>query len=136
MNKEQFNIGQSDPELPEIVKDAKQNHGGMIVPDDFFVSFEKKMNAIIDAEVLTHQPVLSTREEAPSIRNRWIGVAAAAMAIAVIGAAFHFDWFSTQIPEQQGLIATVDETDVLDPSEDVYYTSLSDYEVYDLICGL
>ena len=126
MNKEQFKINLSDPEIPAEVRDASRNHGGMTVPEGFFSQFEQKMNAVIDAA-----------EEPAQNYRQWIGIAAAVVALLVIGAAFQFDWLGTTI-EQQDYIA---ETDVvtdeeLDPTQDIYYTSLSDYEVYDLICGI
>lgn len=126
MNKEQFKINLSDPEIPAEVRDASRNHGGMTVPEGFFSQFEQKMNAVID-----------TAEEPAQNYRQWIGIAAAVVALLVIGAAFQFDWLGTTI-EQQDYIA---ETDVvtdeeLDPTQDIYYTSLSDYEVYDLICGI
>lgn len=138
MNKEQFKIGVNDPELPEEVKKATQNHGGMTVPDDFFVQFERKMNAVIDAEVMKNQTNSDNRTAIFAGYRKWSAIAAAVLVVILIGAAFQFDWFTPSDVNQPGLMANTEysEEEELNPATDIYYTSLSDYEVYDLICGL
>ena len=48
MKDNKLHIFMEDPELPKQLKDARRNHGGMTVPEDFFAQFERKMNAVID----------------------------------------------------------------------------------------
>ncbi len=138
MNKEQFNIGLNDPVLPEEVKKATQNHGGMTVPDDFFMQFERKMNAVIDAEVMKNQSNPDTHISIFTGYRKWSSIAAAVLVVLLIGAAFQFNWFTPDSVDHTGFIANAENTEEeeLNPANDIYYTSLSDYEVYDLICGL
>lgn len=139
MNKEQFNIGLNDPELPQIVKDASKNHGGMTVPENFFADFEQKMNKAIDAEAnLNIGTVLTTSRNTTSLSKRWSIAAAVVAVIAVIGVAFQFNWVENQLTEPENFIADVasEAEEEINPADDIYYTSLSDYEVYDLICGI
>ena len=51
MKDNKLHIFMEDPELPKQLKDARRNHGGMTVPEDFFAQFERKMNAVIDADL-------------------------------------------------------------------------------------
>lgn len=142
MNQEQFKLGEADPQLPREAQEAGKNHMGMTVPADFFQQFERKMNAVIDAEVNVERThtinTQSSQKSVPQIGRRWISIAAGVVVLAVIGMALQFNWFGTQIIEQQNLLveASSSAEEELNPAEDIYYTSLSDYEVYDLICGL
>lgn len=142
MNQEQFKLGEADPQLPREAQEAGKNHMGMTVPADFFQQFERKMNAVIDAEVNVERTHTinsqSPQKSVPQIGRRWISIAAGVVVLAVIGMALQFNWFDTQIIEQQNLLveAASSAEEELNPAEDIYYTSLSDYEVYDLICGL
>lgn len=138
MNKEQFNIGLNDPELPQVVKDASRNHGGMTVPKDFFSEFEKSMNEAIDAQSKVEIIPAPVSKSAALSHKRWAIAAAAVAVIAVIGVAFQFNWVENQLTESQDIMANAVSSveEELNPSEDIYYTSLSDYEVYDLICGI
>lgn len=142
MNKEQFNINIADPELPKAAREAARNHGGMTVPEGFFEQFERKMNAVIDAENLLHesQPAIQPVAKPSgthSIGRSWIAAAAAVAVVLVVGIFYQFNRIEDKII-QSGIMAEAEspEEELLNPMEDVYYTSLSDYEVYDLICGL
>ena len=137
MNQEQFKIGEGDPQLPKEVKDACQNHMGMTVPEDFFAQFERKMNAVIDAAALAdNTPQTTPTPRTFQLSRRWLSIAASVVLLVVIGLAFQFD--CSKIIDQQGLMAEAPTPteEELNPADDIYYTSLSDYEVYDLICGL
>lgn len=140
MNTEQFKITQADPELPKELMDARRNHGGMTVPDGFFAQFEQKMNAVIDADIQVKsatETVATESGKVVSMRNRWAGIAAAAVVLFAISMAFQFDWLGDKLTSDQDAIAANPEMeDEYDPAEDVFYASLSDYEVYDLICGI
>lgn len=142
MNQEQFKLGEADPQLPREAQEAGKNHMGMTVPADFFQQFERKMNAVIDAEVNVERTHTinsqSPQKSVPQIGRRWISIAAGVVVLAAIGMALQFNWFGTQIIEHQNLLveAASSAEEELNPAEDIYYTSLSDYEVYDLICGL
>lgn len=140
MNTEQFKITQADPELPKELKDARRNHGGMTVPDDFFTQFEQKMNAVIDADIQVKKATETAAKEkgnVVSMRNRWTSIAAVAVVLLAIGMAFQFDWLGHKLTsEQEDIAANAEVEDDYDPAEDVFYASLSDYEVYDMICGL
>ena len=130
MNNEQFTITPADPELPQVLKDARRNHGGMTVPDGFFAQFEQKMNAVIDAEVQMQQATAAAEKQAkvvPMQHRRWAGIAAAAVVLVAIGMAFQFDWLGNKLTTGTDLTASVAE-DAFDPAEDVFYaSSLSDY---------
>ena len=74
-----------DPQLPSQLKDARRNNAGMTVPTDFFAQFERKMNAVIDADVTARQ----ASEPQPALRpqttvfswRKWVSVAAAVVLI-------------------------------------------------------
>ena len=110
------------------------------VPADFFAQFEKKMNAVIDADIQVKsatETVATESGKVVSMRNRWAGIAAAAVVLFAISMAFQFDWLGDKLTSDQDAIAANPEMeDEYDPAEDVFYASLSDYEVYDLICGI
>lgn len=139
MNTEQFTIKQADPELPEVVKRASQNHGGMTVPADFFAQFEQKMNAVIDTEVLASQPAIepAAAKRTTTMTRRWAGIAAAVALVVAVTAAIQINWSAPDTPPEPEVMAETITSDYDDQSaEEQYYATLSDYEVYDIIYGI
>ena len=98
MKDNKLHIFMEDPELPKQLKDARRNHGGMTVPEDFFAQFERKMNAVIDADIAAKEA-----EKKPSIKvesqqsvlspKRWIKVAAMVAMVVAVGLAIQFKWY-------------------------------------------
>jgi len=140
-----------DPELPKQLKDARRNHGGMTVPEDFFAQFERKMNAVIDADVAAREagtkPAVQTERPARVLRpSRWIRVAAMVALVVAVGLAYQFmrvgnDKIDTgnvgQLADFEQMSAEqLEEIDIPEQIEDVLMASTSDYDAYDIYCGL
>ena len=140
-----------DPELPKQLKDARRNHGGMTVPDDFFAQFERKMNLIIDADIAMKEaevsPSIKVEKRQPVLRpKRWIKVAAMVALVVAVGLAMQFKWFgNNQIdPENINQLAgieqvagdDIDKMEIPEQVEDLLMVSTSDYDAYDIYCGL
>ena len=140
---------EKDPQLPEMLRDAKRNHGGQTVPADFFAQFEKKMNAVIDADVLMKEAEKKVAQ--PQIqwyrqRRTWMGLAASFVLIIVVGAAMHFDRIGHLLQDQQDVsqLADVNEDEeffdpdmeLMDSVEDSYLASINDYELYEYYCEI
>jgi len=151
MKDDKLHIFMEDPELPKQLKDARRNHGGMKVPEDFFAQFEQKMNDVIDADIAAKKA-----EKTPSIKSdadssvfapkRWIKVAAMVAFVVAVGLAIQFKWFgnnkidSNQIHQIANVEQTVgeelDEIEIPEQIEDVLMASTNDYDAYDIYCGL
>ena len=151
MKDNKLHIFMEDPELPKQLKDARRNHGGMTVPEDFFVQFERKMNAVIDAEIAAKEA-----EKTPSIKGetnqtvlrpkRWIKVAAMVALVVAVGLALQFKWFGhsqidsnnvTQLVSvEQSMGDEMEKIEIPEQIEDVLMVSTSDYDAYDIYCGL
>lgn len=140
---------EKDPQLPEMLRDAKRNHGGQTVPADFFAQFEKKMNAVIDADVLmkeAEKKVAQPQIQWYSKRRTWMGLAASFVLIIVVGAAMHFDRIGHLLQDQQDVsqLADVNEDEeffdpdmeLMDSVEDSYLASTNDYELYEYYCEI
>lgn len=140
---------EKDPQLPEMLRDAKRNHGGQTVPADFFAQFEKKMNAVIDADVLMKET--EKKVEMPQIqwyrqRRTWMGLAASFALIVVVGIAMHVDHMGHKLQQQQDVsqFASVDEAEdffdqdpeFMDTVEESYLASTNDYELYEYYCEI
>lgn len=142
-----------DPELPASLRDAKRNQGGMTVPEDFFAQFERKMNLVIDAEVLAKQategPVLKpqTQPAARVIRpKRWIAIAASVIVVVALGIGWQFMGQETQVNahhvdglatiNRESLQQQLENIELPDQMADEVMASMSDYEIYDLYCDL
>lgn len=140
---------EKDLQLPEMLRDAKRNHGGQTVPADFFAQFEKKMNAVIDADVLMKETV--KKVEMPQIqwyrqRRTWMGLAASFALIVVVGIAMHVDHMGHKLQQQQDVsqFASVDEAEdffdqdpeFMDTVEESYLASTNDYELYEYYCEI
>lgn len=140
---------EKDPQLPEMLRDAKRNHGGQTVPADFFAQFEKKMNAVIDADVLMKDT--EKKIEMPQIqwyrqRRTWMGLAASFALIVVVGIAMHVDHMGNKLQQQQDVtqFASVDEAEdffdqdpeFMDTVEESYLASTNDYELYEYYCEI
>ena len=137
-----------DPELPKQLKDARRNHGGMTVPEDFFAQFERKMNAVIDADIAAKEA-----EKKPSIKvenqqsvlspKRWIKIAAMVVAV---GLAIQFKWFGQNQIDSNNVnqLVNIEQTsseemekiEIPEQIEDVLMVSTNDYDAYDIYCGL
>lgn len=140
----QFNL--QEPELPESLKDARRNHVGMTVPEDFFAQFEKKMNAVIDAEELTRKaaesPAIRRPETAVLRPKRWIAVAASVVVIVAVGITWQFNNQSVKISEEtiDGFAALageqIENIELPDQVADEVMASVSDYDVFDLYCDI
>jgi len=144
----QFSL--QDPELPSRLKDARKNHGGMTVPEDFFAQFEKKMNAVIDAEQLVQKrgesPVLQPKKASALNPRRWMNVAAAVVLVVGVALLFQYMRSGSQLDEASShALASMDadriemQLDAIELPEQVadeVLTSVSDYEVFDIYCDL
>lgn len=151
MKEEMKKVRLEDPQLPSALKEARRNHGGMTVPEDFFAQFEQKVNAMIDAEISSQKS-----SELPSLqpqivhkdRSRvWISVAASVVIAVAIGLAWQFVDFSnneTQEIQSVSLFAELENEAVNDgqaielPEEvsDEMMASASDYEIFDIYCDI
>lgn len=151
MKEEMKKVRLEDPQLPSALKEARRNHGGMTVPEDFFAQFEQKVNAMIDAEISSQKS-----SELPSLqpqivhkdRSRvWISVAASVVIAVAIGLAWQFVDFSnneTQEIQPVSLFAELENEAVNDgqaielPEEvsDEMMASASDYEIFDIYCDI
>lgn len=151
MKDEKLHIFMEDPELPRQLKDARRNHGGMKVPENFFAQFEQKMNAVIDADIAAKEaaktPSIQPEENYSIFRpKRWMKVAAMVALVVAVGLAIQLDWFGKNKidPEQVNHIANVEQTvgeemdkiEITEQIEDALVASTSDYDVYDIYCGL
>lgn len=151
MKEEMKKVRLEDPQLPSALKEARRNHGGMTVPEDFFAQFEQKVNAMIDAEISSQKS-----SELPSLqpqivhkdRSRvWISMAASVVIAVAIGLAWQFVDFSnneTQEIQSVSLFAELENEAVNDgqaielPEEvsDEMMASASDYEIFDIYCDI
>lgn len=151
MKEEMKKVRLEDPQLPSALKEARRNHGGMTVPEDFFAQFEQKVNAMIDAEISSQKS-----SELPSLqpqivhkdRSRvWISMAASVVIAVAIGLAWQFVDFSnneTQEIQPVSLFAELENETVNDgqaielPEEvsDEMMASASDYEIFDIYCDI
>ncbi len=150
MKDDKLHIFIEEPKLPEQLKDARRNHGGMKVPEDFFVQFEQKMNEVIDADIAAkeHQgsPVIPLEDPDALRPKRWLKVAAMVALVVAVGLAIQFKWFgNSQIDKNQiNQIANFEQTtgeemeeiEIPEQYEDVLMASTSDYDAYDIYCGL
>lgn len=138
-----------DPQLPEILRDAKRNHGGQTVPADFFAQFEQKMNAVIDADVLMKEA--EKKAAMPQIqwyrqRRTWMGLAAGFALIVGVGIAMHVDQVGHKLQSQQDVFQLANangeedfmesEMELMDSVEDSYVASTNDYELYEYYCEI
>lgn len=151
MKDNKLHIFMEDPELPKQLKDARRNHGGMTVPEDFFAQFERKMNAVIDADIAAKKaektPSIKVESQQSVLRpNRWIKVAAMVAFIVAVGLAIQFKWFGhNQIDSnnvnqlvniEQMSSEEMEKIEIPEQIEDVLMVSTNDYEAYDIYCGL
>lgn len=138
-----------DPQLPEFFSNSKRNHGGQTVPTDFFEQFEKKMNAVIDAEMMVKET--EKKVETPQIqwyrqRRTWMSMAASFALILVIGLAMHVDHIGHKLQDVQQVdqFANSNEMfDLDDPNlelpemvEESYLATTNDYELYEFYCEI
>lgn len=138
-----------DPQLPEMLRDAKRNHGGQTVPADFFAQFEKKMNAVIDADVMKKEA--EKKAEMPQIqwyrqRRTWMSLAASFVLIVVVGIAMHVDHVGHKLQNQQDVTQLANtntdedyidsDMELMDSVEESYLASTNDYELYELYCEI
>lgn len=139
------NLSLKEPELPKQLLDAKRNHGGMTVPDDFFAQFERKMNAVIDAEVLKQQPAVTPAQPARVFNPyRWITIAATVIVVAALGLFVQrqhvdepqFDAQSSGIVAQMSDMQDEESAELTEQLADEMLLIASDYDVYDLYCDL
>lgn len=144
----QFNM--QDPELPSFLKDARRNHGGMTVPEDFFAQFERKMNAVIDADELAKKaadgPVLIPNKPAAAPLRRWLNIAAAVALVVGVSIAFQLLRSGSQLDEESAsALASIETEQIVKQLENIelpeqvadeVLNSVSDYEIFDLYCDL
>lgn len=135
-----------DPQLPSQFKDARRNNAGMTVPAGFFDQFERKMNAVIDAEVAAKQaseaqPVLRPQTTVLSWR-KWASVAAAVVLVVGVSLALRSQQ-TGQTPAEDPLLSnvmaqteeTASEVEAIELPEQVadeLMACASDYDVFDL----
>lgn len=131
-----------DPMLPETFRNARRNHGGMTVPDDFFSQFERKMNAVIDAEVQTQvsKPQLQLKPAA-SVWNlgRWLSVAASVALIVGISIMVNRQQKGETLSDSVQLAAAAApdaSAEAVDPVAEEMMACATDFDVFDLYCDL
>lgn len=136
-----------EPKLPEQLANARRNHGGMTVPEDFFSQFERKMNAVIDAaeEVQKAEtaPVVQMRPAVVRPR-RIVQIAATVAIVAGIGIIYHASKFGLSQTDVPATIESLAENQASSESEmelpeqvaEEMMASTSDYDVFDLYCDL
>lgn len=159
MKESDVKITLQDPQLPSQLVNARRNHGGMTVPDDFFAQFERKMNAVIDADVAlrqsqpeatTPQPQITTPRPEDADRpqvlplwgwKRYVSVAAAVVVLVAL----------TLFVRQQGVVDTPDiaaehfaeasnvEAAQIEDAEIVnedLMADASDYDIFEYFCDV
>lgn len=147
-----------EAELPKVMRDSKVEPA-MSVPTDFFARFEQQMNAVIDAQEAKNSdqtpaaaepakpqaPVVSMPARAAKTFS-WSRVAAVITLVLVVG----LGYMMLDKPAEVSSAPSYAETDEVmldemsddlnevfsDQSEEVFYASVSDMEVYDLFCEL
>lgn len=141
-----YNLSIDEPQLPSQLKDAKRNHGGMTVPEDFFAQFERKMNAVIDADVAAHkaiEPKVSAPKPTVFDWRRWTSIAAAVVVVVALSVAVRSNRTGeTPADTQQSIMLAsmaeneVETVDFAEQMEDDMMVAVSDYDVFDLYCDL
>lgn len=134
-----------EPQLPEKLKDARRNHGGMTVPNDFFEQFERKMNAVIDAAELKDKPA-DPEVSLPQVPvfnwRRWVSIAAAVIVLVALSLVIRSQQSAETPTDLQGLasfaqtIDTEEQFELPDHMADEIMAAASDFDVYDLYCDL
>ena len=140
MTKDNQHISLQEPELPEILRNARRNHGGDKVPDGFFEQFEQKMNAMIDAEqqAAAQTPTVQ-RPEAKQKSNRWLRVAAMLVFVVAVGISWQFYRMSGTVDQQVQQAMTLAESQdeempeseesLPEQVEEEFLTATSDYDI-------
>ncbi len=151
MKDNKLHIFMEDPELPKQLKDARRNHGGMKVPEDFFVQFERKMNAVIDAGIAVKEaektPSIKVKPQQSVLRqNRWIRIASMVAMVVAVGLAIQFKWFGQNQIDSNNVNQLVnieqmsgdelDKIEIPEQVEDVLLITSNDFDAYDIYCGL
>lgn len=144
MKDEKINLSLDEPQLPKALSDARRNHGGMTVPDGFFTQFERKMNAVIDAEVMAHGQDAAAESPRPAVLNwrRWASIAAAVVVVVALSLVVRMQNGSDASADSPSSLAALGEgnsaeaAEVQDQIEDGVMAAVSDYDVFDLYCDL
>lgn len=147
MKNDNIDISLQDPQLPSAFKNARRNHGGMTIPENFFDTFEQRMNAAIDAEIEAKQPSIHIEPQKQSkFSRRWIASAAAVAVIAVLAVTLGFVRTGENLPTDDPTIngiANVEQTvteekepqqEILIPEQvaDEMMADASDVDVYEM----
>ena len=142
MEDKKLNVSLSEPQLPAGLEAARRNHGGMTVPEDFFLQFERKMNAVIDAEAATQSQEVAKQAPVATLRpRRWLYVAALVAAVVAVSLVLRLN-HSVEPPMAEHILAETVATgentsiDVPEQMADEFVSAASDYEVFDLYCDL
>lgn len=143
-------ISLQEPQLPEGLANARRNHGGMTVPDDFFQQFERKMNAVIDADVAARKAEQEAAASAqPVLRPALTGwqrylTVAAAVVIAVALGIFISKQGVVDTPDTSLVPLTAGTTaaeqpvieEVTEPVTEELMASASDYDIFEYLCDI
>lgn len=124
---------------PEITFSGTRETG-MTVPSGFFEDFQAKMEQAIDREAAPNIGRISAEGQEPlhevSRWNRWIGIAACAVIVAVAYPLWQVlqpvDGANTEEVLAQSAIELATEEE----ENDLVFASMSDYDLYDLYCEL
>ena len=127
----------------------KDNKLHIFFPLPFFAQFERKMNAVIDADLAAKEktPSIGVETQQPVLRpKRWIKVAAMVAMVVAVGLAIQFKWFGqNQIDSnnvnqlvniEQMSSEEMEKIEIPEQIEDVLMVSTNDYDAYDIYCGL
>lgn len=146
MKDNKFNLSLQDPQLPSALKDARRNHGGMTVPENFFEQFELKMNAVIDAEVKAQQPSIEIKPAVVAKKNKyWMSAAAAFVVLFVLSLVLHFVVVGERLSDKESPVQNIasleqfempEEGSLPESVSDEMLTAASDFDVYEMYCDL
>lgn len=146
MKDNKFNLSLQDPQLPSALKDARRNHGGMTVPENFFEQFELKMNAVIDAEVKAQQPSIEIKPAVVAKKNKyWMSAAAAFVVLFVLSLVLHFVVVGERLSDKESPVQNIASLEQFEMPEegclpesvsDEMLTAASDFDVYEMYCDL
>lgn len=145
MKDDKKNISLQEPQLPTELQNARRNHGGMTVPDDFFAQFERKMNAVIDADEMAKKAESEVKMKSPAFNwHRWVSVAASVVVVVAVSIYARISNSGESIPAPSSVASLVDDAEssladeIVLPEQmaDEVMSAASDYDVFDLYCDL
>lgn len=138
-----------DPKLLEQLHDARRNHAGLTVPDDFFAQFERKMNAVIDAAEEAKKAQQAPQPiplQPKAASRRWLSIAALALIVIAAGMFLYLGAAGNAVSEANPAslnLASADASTEVSADEsaadlvaDEMTVAATDYDIFDLYCDL